>query len=481
MEKDDISQRSADSEAMLPYWKKVASIIGGEDAVKEAGEEYLKKHVGETKQEYEFRLSVAKFTNIYRDVVENLAAKPFEEEIEILGESVPTEVKDFAEDVDGDGENLTVFAGNVFFNGINDAITWIFIDYPNTEPGTIRTRAEAKAANLRPYWINVLAQNVLEARVTKFGGKIALSYIRFLEPGSDKKSDKIKVFELIGGRVGWSVYQKNDKQEWFKVSDGFLTVTEVPFVPFITGRRDGKRFFFRPALQDAVNLQMTLYRQESDLEYAKKMTAFPMLSASGVKPERNPDNSLKTIQTGPNSVLWAPPDGSGQSGNWSYVEPNAGSLKFLAEDVKETKQDLRELGKQPLTAQAGLTVITTAYAAGKSKTAVGAWGLALKNALEEALLITCAYLSVQYEPEVAVYDEYDNFSTEDFSSILTMREKRDISQETLWIEAKRRGILSSEFDKVKELEKLLSETPSEDTTNDVLPPRLRNPDLPPGV
>lgn len=457
---NDLAKRSKDSAAMLPYLEKVAVIIGGESEVKEASVKYLPMMPKEQKPQYEFRLSVAKFTNIYRDVVESLAAKPFEKEVSLLGESVPESLTEFSEDVDGDGNNLTVFAATLFFNGINDAISWVLIDYPNA---TVRTVAEAKQAGIRPYWTNILAINVLDAKTARIGGESVLSYVRMMEPGDKRDDDKIRIFEREGSVVKWSVHIRDTKvnDNWLLEDEGVLTIGEIPMVPFITGRRDGKRFFFRPPLQDAVNLQMTLYRQESALEYAKVMTAFPMLSASGVVPKKDAAGNAEPIMVGPQTVLYAPQTGDGKVGNWAYVEPAGSSLTFLQGDVKETKQDLRELGKQPLTAQAGLTVITTAYAAGKSKSAVAAWGLALKDALENAMVITCQWLKIDHDPEVYVYDDYDTFSAEDFTSVISMRENGDISRETVWREAKRRAILSAEFNDDKEAAALLKETPGD--------------------
>lgn len=458
----DLTTHAKDVAKMVPYLNKVRIFIEGAESVASAGVDLLPKLPGETSAQYTFRLSCSKFTNIYADIVDSLAAKPFEEEIKLAGQSQPQEILDFIENVDGDNNNLTVFAAQYFYNGINDAISWIFVDYPNPTE-TIRTRAEARAAGLRPFWSIVLALNVLEARVKTINGNVVLSYIRVLEPGDP---NHVRVFERQeDGRIEWRLH-KIENNIPSLVDEGVLSIDVIPFVPFITGRRDGKSFYIVPPLKGAVTLQEVLYRQESALEYAKTMTAFPMLSASGVSPQKGPDGNPLPITVGPQTVLYAPRDGNGDAGSWSYIEPNAGSLKFLADDLKETKQDLRELGKQPLTAQAGLTVITTAYAAGKSRSAVKQWGLALKDALENALVITSKWLNLDYDPEVSVYDDYDDLSEEDFNSVLEMRKNGDISQQTVWTEAKRRGILSAEFTPDEETQALLEETPNETTDDD---------------
>lgn len=459
--------RSKDSSKMLPYWEEVEIILQGEDEIRAAGEMFLPRLPGEDAKQYNFRLTCIKFTNIYSDILGTLSSKPFEEEISLVegeGKKVPEQVSEFIENVDGEGNNLTVFAQTFFLNAINDAIAWIFIDYPESDTA-IRTVADAKAAKIRPFWSHVLAKNVLEVKTTIIGGERQISYIRILEP-DENENDHVRVFERDeSGLVSWQLHSIDpmSKVETLK-KEGVLTIDAIPFVPLITGKRDGKRFVFIPPLKSAETLQKTLYRQESALEFAKVMTAFPMLSASGVKPKTDSKGNPVSIYVGPQTVLYAPPDGNGVVGSWAYVEPSAQSLKFLAEDIDKTKQDLRELGKQPLTAQAGLTVITTAYAAGKSKSAVKSWGITLKDSLENALLMTCKWFNIsqdQYDPEINVYDDYDDLSEEDFSSIMEMRKNGDISQETAWTEAKRRGILSAEFDDEVERARLLKELPGD--------------------
>jgi hypothetical protein len=140
-------------------------------------------------------------------------------------------------------------------------------------------------------------------------------------------------------------------------------------------------------------------------------------------------------------------------------------MTFLAADVKETINQLRELGRQPLTAQSGnLTVITTAVAAGKAKSAVSAWALILKNALENAMSMTCMFMGVKFQPEVNVFNEFDDVTDDgkDLDTLNTARTNRDISQPTYWQELQRRKVLSPEFDKDHETELLLAEAPADD-------------------
>lgn len=475
-----LGKRAKDSAAMLPYWDKVDAIVEGYEAVRAAGEIFLPKFENETEDDYKTRLRLTKFTNIYRDVVEGLATKPFEEEVTLIepkdngdtsGETTkaPPQITEFCENVDGSANNLSSFAAQTFFNGINNAIDWIFVDYPTADPNVIRTVADAKKNNIRPFWSHVLGRNVLEARTEVVGSKEVLSYIRFLEPGVTEP-DQIRIFEKSGEVVTWELWKRNvnarenEKNAYVKIGEGTLTINVIPLVPFITGRRDGKSFKLYPVMRDAADLQITLYQDESALQFIKTMAGYPMLAANGMKPDKNPDGTPKKLAVGPMKVLYGTPDAAGNHGTWAYVEPDATSMDFLQKSIVLTKQDLRELGRQPLTATTGqLTVITTAVAAQKARSAVGAWALMLKQSLETALGITALWMGVKYNPQVNVFTEFDSVTegNADLTELGAARERGDLSRETYWSELKRRKVLSPEFNSEEENKRLLNEIPSE--------------------
>lgn len=474
MTKKDLLKRSPDIETMVPYWDKVSDILDGEEAVKARGNKYLPKFPDEEENDFDFRLTVAKFTNIYRDVVEGLATKPFQDEIGLLGgEKRPQELKDFAEDVDGFGSNLTTFAALTFFNAINYGIDWIFVDYPTVRNPENVTVAEAKQKNLKPFWVHILGKNVLEVQTRMEGSKQIITYFRCQEPGFGNEPMHVREFVETEDGVEWTLYVKvkNDdgEDEFLVVDEGKLSVNFIPIVPFITGRRDGKSFKIYPPMRDAADLQITLYQNESALEYIKVLACYPMLATDGTKPPMDTKGNPIKLHVGPNRVIYGVQKGNGDGGTWQYVEPQANSLEFLQKNIDKTKNDLRELGRQPLTAlSTQLTTVTTSIAAGKAKSAVTAWAYALKDALENALAITMKWMGIDYQPEINVYTGFDNVLDDgsDIEELGKARERGDISVETYWDELKRRKILSPEFDVEEERKRLLDDIPA-DTDPDV--------------
>ena len=123
---------SSDYEAMAPYWVMVSTILAGANAMRKA-KQYLPKFPNESETDYKFRRENSKFTNIFRDIVENLAAKPFSKEVE-LTDKATDRIKKLSENITGQGDHLHVFAANCFFHGISYAIDWILVDYTKNVP-----------------------------------------------------------------------------------------------------------------------------------------------------------------------------------------------------------------------------------------------------------------------------------------------------------------------------------------------------------
>ena len=491
---DPFLKPGGDYEAMRKYWETSTAIVDGIDAIRAGKTKYMPKFAGESDPAYENRLKHTRMTNVFSDIVESLASKPFEngQEIKFVADDenvVPQQLVEFAYDVDGAGNDLTAFGSLTFEQGITAAIVWLFVDNPK-KPASIVSVADEKAAGIKPYWSIVPAFNVLDARSKVIGGKEHLTYIKIFEPGSNGAPDAVRTFTRNdAGLIEWAVYEKTNETQvekidgvetQFKFVEGaILTIDQIPLVPFYTGRRKGRSWQIKPPLRAAAELQIELYQDESGLKYAKRLTGYPMLSGNGVTPPKGQGGKPEPLDVGPNCVLYGGTDAQGNAGSWEYVEPSATSLTFMAGDNEKTIQQLRELGKQPLTAQSGnLTVITAAAAADKSKSAVSAWAYLLKNSLENALVITCKFLGVSvdvYDPTVYVHTEFDDFSTSDDTTALgTARANRDISRKVYVDELQRRKILSPDYDYDTDTKELLDELPGDgiDTDPD-------NPDAPP--
>lgn len=489
--------RAGDFKAMHGYWSAVYAFLEGADAVKSGGQAFLPKFPNESDADYKDRLDNGKFTAVLSDIVSDLAEKPFAKELGFASE-VPAEIATLADDIDGMGNNFHVFGAHSFYWAVANAVDFILVDKTPIKEGA--TIADERAAGARPYWVRIPALSMKAAYTAMIDGREQFVHVRFEEASVERegfaetRKERIRVFNREQNADGsWApaTYElweerkgADNKETWVLIEEPRpLGIPFIPLVPVVLGRRHGSTWRMVPPMRPIVHLQKKHYQGETNLEYAKNLTAAPMLTASGVVP---PTKSIqKTINgqnvteyepvpvpVGPKTVLYAPPDPNGGSpGNWSFIEISATSLKFLADEVERTEQQMRELGRQPLKAQTGLTVISAARSGQKAASAAQAWAMLFKDAMELAWSYTVQWMGRSDNIEVSVYTDFgvgmESDKAPDF--LLKLRETGDISREAIINEAKRRDFLSAEYDADADLELILAET-SDAGAMDAMPP-----------
>lgn len=442
-----------------------------------ASEEYLPKFEAESSEAYKKRLATARMTNVFVDIVENLSMRPFDQPV-LLSEDTIEQFKEFAEDVDARDTDLTGFAVQLFRHALEDGLTWVLVDYTEDVPEGA-TVAEEREIGARPFWVEYRAADVLAVYSNRVEGNERFLEVRLREQtverqGFEEKTvERVRIFRHEPGQMPeWELWRKKETvagvpkdqnvvgEKWEREKGPHaLSVDVIPLVPVVFGQRNGGGWMIDPPLRDAAYLQIELYQQENGLKNARNLTAFPVLTATNLNPEQGEDGSPKPIVIGPGAVLYG---GEGQDGggSWQYIEPEGQSLTFLREDIKDTIRELRELGRQPLTAQSGtMTVIATAAVTQKNTSAIQAWAGLLAQALENAFAMTAKWLNID-EPVVGVvvHDDFDlAFGDEaSFKEVREMGPGDDpiISREAVLEEAKRRGILASKYDPEEDLKLL---------------------------
>lgn len=469
--KDDPSNPSGDYNAQVPYWSMVASIMDGVAGMRAAGELYLPKFQAEKADAYSRRLAQARMTNVFSDIVSDLTQRPFVKPVQ-LSEDTTQNFKDFSEDVDANGGNLHVFAGKLFRYAVQDGVTWVLVDYTKGVPRDASV-AEERAAGARPIWVHYKASDVLAVYSERINGEERIVEARLKEVSIERDGfkedtvERVRVFRHTEDMAmpTWEVWRKRTDQagetgKW-ELEEGpeLLDIDMIPLVPIVLGERRGLTWRVDPPLRDAAYLQIELYQQENGLKNVRHFTAYPMLAANGMEPPLGEDGKPATVATGPNAVLWGAGSGD-KPGEWKYLEPGGQSLTFLREDIKDTIRELRELGRQPFTAMtANLTVIATAAVQQKSNNAVEAWVGMLTNGLHTCFEVTAKWLGLDdYDVQVIVQGAFDLGIGGDatFKDVLEMGTGPEplLSREAVLEEAKRRNILSSQYDPEEDLLRL---------------------------
>src|SRR6185312_10198147 len=144
----DPSCASSCHRAMQSHWHLIRDIFGGDPVIKRQRTKYLPKYEAESDAAYNYRLQSAPWRGEFVDAVRSLSAKPFSKPVSLQGD-VPDAIKEFSEDVTGQGRNLHEFARDLFTTAVGYGLGLILIDYPKMQPGL--TLADEKATGARPY------------------------------------------------------------------------------------------------------------------------------------------------------------------------------------------------------------------------------------------------------------------------------------------------------------------------------------------
>ena len=435
-----------------PDRKLITDVVGGLPAIVREKERYLTRWTNETPESFTTRLRDAVWTPLFDDILFGLASKPFSKEVS-LRDGASARLEEWCEDVDGQGNNLHVFAQRAFEMAVRDGRVAVLVDYPAGPPPL--TMAQEAASGRRPYFVLIPDADLIALYTERQNGRDVIAHARIREREivrdgwGEAEVERIRVLEP--GR--WSLYRRDDSapgrtaaSKWLLEDEGVFTPLRfVPMVVFEVGDA--------PPLAKIARLQIELFRQENNLKSILNRTAFPIFAANGMSA---PSEKEKTLTIGPGAILFG-----GDGGSWSILEPQGTTIQQLREVIDGIKTEMRRLGMQPLLPGTGtITATASGIEAAKAHSAVQMWALKLKDALEQMLAIMGAWVGEQVEAEVFVNTDFgiELADRADDQTILALYEQGVVSKSTVRDEMKRRGRLSADYDGDEDDERIEEET-----------------------
>lgn len=440
-------------DAMLPRWALIETLLGGTEAMRNAGTRYLPQYPGESDEDYACRLGTATLLNVTEETLEELASKPFTEEMKL--EDIPAAVEELFDDIDLQGNNITVFARSWFRGGLAKAFFHVLVDMPRPNPtpdGSPRTLADDTAEGIRPYWVLIDPDNVLFAEVSVEGGREIYSHVRILECYTVRngfaETEKKRIRVLEPGRVElWEPKPKknaNDKEEWAKVDEWETGLDVIPLVTFYTSRTGvclGK-----PPLLDLAYLNVAHWQSTSDQRHCLTVSRFPILAASGA----SKDDGQITI--GPNKVLY----NEDAQGKFYYVEHQGHALAAGVTDIENLEKQMAIYGAEFLEEDPGNPTATAkAIDSADESSSLSAMAIKFEDSFSQALAFTALWLNIGPEGGKAeIVKDYEPAMADEsgLTALREARKSRDISRDAYLDGLIRRGVLPEDFDKEADAE-----------------------------
>lgn len=435
------------------------TLVGGTQAMRQAGTEYLQKGQAEAQADYDYRLAHTFLIDSYVRTLNYLTGQVFSRDPAIEGPSA--EFAAFAEDVDQRGNNLAVWSQQVFRAGIHAGVTFILADYSKvkTREGAFgteyfdeqsetwkpRTVAARQSNGWGPYLVHVPASDVIDAWWEIVNGRPTLTHFRFFESVDAQKDEwtretirQIRVLTPGAWQTFRETKTKNGKSGWVEHESGTTTLTEIPVAIFAPGERIGMSTA-RPALEGLAELCEQHWQASSGHRVMMDWLRRPILFGKAMSHEDG-----FTLPAAPGLGLHAS-DPNADLRPVNVVPPDA--VNVSSADLQSLETQMGLYGLRLMTPKYGaVTAYQVRREASESDSALTRWALAFQDALEQALVFVGKWID-QEPPSVTVNTEFDVMLDDiEASTLMSAVQAGIVPKQLAFAEIKRRGLVRSEMD-----------------------------------
>jgi hypothetical protein len=458
----NIATTSAVYEKYVSSWAMTRALMGGTAAMRMAGRTYLPQNLFEEGKDYRDRLDRATLAPFYRKTVSNLAGRIFAKPV-ALQDDVPKSIKEWCENIDRQGSNITVFFGNAARKGIDNGSVGILADYPKAEG--VPTLADERGLGARPYLTIYPAESILYVRFDDAGKLIEARLMEIIsEPNGEFGEEEVRQIRRLlrdSDGVRYEIWRTvsspaGNSGEWEIVSDGPMTIDEIPLALVYLNPQD-THHDSPPPLLDLAYLCVKHWQDQSAQDNVAEVARFPIFAASGW----NKDEDVEIV-LGPKRMVATSEPG----GRFYYVEHSGAAIAAGRAELERLEDQIAMEGIRPLTRQRtanGATATQIQSEDQNVKSEAQLWGEKIKDAVETCLMFMAKWAGLGDDAGGSV-DMTGDFNFVDIdaatlSSLQQMRSSGDLSRQTLWEEFKRRGILSDGFDAEAEQVRIDEEPP----------------------
>lgn len=442
--------------AMRAYWERITPLMLGTLAMREAGTCLLPKYPAEDDCVYKERLALSTLLPVYSETVGNMTSRVFAEPLQ-MGDDVPNEITMMTEDIDNAGNNLNSWSVGFFSEGLSHGLCHAFIDHASTDG--VRTQAEEQAAGVRPYAVMVRPAQVLGWR-SKGGRLTMVRYKEIVEEEEGEFGTKCVEQIRILEPGSWRIYRKGEKAgEWALHAKGVTSLDSIPWVTFYTGRTGFMTA--KPPLMELAHLNVKHWQSQSDQDNILHVIRVPILARIGVQQQY--DNQGKPLPTefkvGVGALTDLPKDG-----DLKYVEHTGKAVDAGRTGLKDLIDEMRMAGAKLLMPDksSSKTATQAEEEAAQELSPLERMAHQFGDCLDQLLQYMADYRNLGTGGSVEMRGNFDVDYMPEVSlpTLVSMANAGMLSHETLFTEMQRRGVISDEYDWVKEVARIESQGPA---------------------
>lgn len=459
-------------------------LYDGQRGIRSGGEKYLPKYEGEDgaatdlKSEYGGRLSRSFLVNFYADTVQSFVGRVFQRPL-VLSKDMPESIKVTWENIDNAGTHGDIFFHRAAIDSLGQGISHVLVDFQRPDVEFSTEEAE-RLAGVRPYFVNIRADKMIEALGRTINGRPYLQRARVRASTTEVDGydysglNQVKEY-LMGGYdeeeiayATWVLWEQDpETKDWSVASGPFpmepsrkatyeqrLMFVEPPIVPMYGGRREG---FFRgkPLLQSQADLNLQHYQKKSDLDNIERIANVPVLVLEGGS---GAADEMAKMEIGAYRLVGTP-DGV----TLKYLEVEGAGIAHAKDSLRHLEDHIRLVGKEPMVRKATGTELATTRLLDEASTLTQAQAVALSwiGTINRCLELTAAWMGIPTAGTVSIAEDVMEALArpEGFDEVLRLLELGALSPEAAQEEARRYGVLDREFDIVTDAERRQSAPP----------------------
>lgn len=418
-------------ETMKKRWELPLTLLGGTQAMRAAATKYLPiegqlvggEWIGESNEAYQRRLSRTTLFNAYARAVNGLRGKVFSKPILINHQSHEL-FHEWADNIDLEGNNITVFAYDVFRDALVYGHCFILADMP--ESGEIN----------RPYLKKISPENVIGWEFQNIDGVKTLVSLRLSESVTKVEDFEETTVNQIRHITPLSVeiYQEGDSG-WDIIQ---VATNELGFIPIsvVYTEKTGD-FTSTPPLLDLAYKNLEHWQSSSDQKNILHVARVPILFGAGFQTEQiTVSSSSMILESDPAAKL-------------TYVEHSGAAIGSGFRDLDLIKEEMRALSLEPMISRTGGTTATArALDEAEANSLLQSWSLRLQDGLTEAMSHMAAWAGIDYEPLLEVNTKYSLSldRNDDIKVLIELNKMGILDSDNLLNELMSHELLSEDFD-----------------------------------
>ncbi|WP_461411699.1 DUF4055 domain-containing protein [Gemmatimonas sp.] len=413
--------RDPDSHAMRDVWQRCRDAYEGTEALLRSPTRYIFKHPKEKPSDYKARVAHSACFNAYAATIDGMVGLAFAKP-PVLSKDVPRALVAHAENIDGSGTPLPLFARELTEDGFTTGTAGFMVLYPPRPAGA--TAQDEKNGTLRPYWRRIAVEDVYSWDVATVGAKEVVTQLVVREHARQRKGrfgsqlvvqyrefrQDVTGPEGLNAPVTYIVWEerkqeKASKADLVPVSVGEIVtakgqpLSRIPYVGVLLGKKRN-RFLARPHFLDLLDLMLKAFRIDSDRSYLMHQACVPIPVRKGFVNRVTPDGKPLPTPSGAaaaNVMMDLPADTQQSSGSdFRWVEIQGTAFAPTGDELEKLKAEMGAMGMNFLapSKRAAETAESYRLDARIENASLSSFMSTVESAIEEGLILHAEYMGL---------------------------------------------------------------------------------------